>query len=77
LRDSMPIPCVATTNSSQVNRQVFCRYYGDCLDQAIEEKWASFSCEKCESYEDERLASGQRDDEFSRYAVLAYLSFSQ
>jgi len=74
LRRTMPIQCAAITKSSQVNRRVFCLHYGDCLDHAIEKRWAGFSCEKCESYEDERMRPGRwSDTDIIRSAVLAYL----
>lgn len=77
LRTSMPIQSAAITSSSQVNRRVFCQYYGDCLDHAIEKRWAGFSCEECKSFEDERMEPGQEGNDFSRCAVLAYMCFSQ
>jgi len=30
------------------NRNVFCPYYGDCLDSAIEKSWAYWDCADCQ-----------------------------
>ena len=29
------------------NRNVFCRYYGDCLDYIIEKSWRGWDCSGC------------------------------
>jgi hypothetical protein len=60
-----PRRCKMVDDCSRVKRQVFCTHYGECLDHAIKKRWESFSCEQCQSYEDERpevewLAEDQR-----------------
>jgi hypothetical protein len=31
----------------ETHRSLFCRWYGRCLDQAVEGSWASWTCERC------------------------------
>ena len=45
---------------TEVDRRIYCRYYDDCLDFAVAEQWASWSCKSCAVQEniteDERRA---------------------
>lgn len=48
-----PQPCDAflSPDEAQKKRKLDCRFYSGCLDIAIEEKWESYHCMKCEAYE--------------------------
>jgi len=46
-----PIPVAPVETTEQVKRLVFCRYYDDCLDVAIDKDWLNFSCEECQGFE--------------------------
>ena len=69
-----PIRYAAVDTCDKVRRNVFCRKYGDCLDHAILKKWPGFSCEKCSSYEQERLEGEQLNDDYARCMALAFFS---
>jgi len=45
-----PTPSTPATTAAKVRRKVFCRHYGLCLDRAIDEEWASFSCSQCSDF---------------------------
>ena len=32
-------------------REVFCRFYGDCLKAAFKREWRSWSCGECSEYD--------------------------
>ena len=55
MRQSRPIARGPVESMSQVKRNVFCRSYGRCLDQAIMKKWSGFSCERCHAFEREKM----------------------
>lgn len=67
-----PIRCTAADTCDKVRRYVFCRNYGDCLDQAIRKKWPGFSCERCAAYEQELLEGGQFNDRYARNLVHVF-----
>lgn len=52
-----PVPCpqpcdvFLSPDEAQIKRKLDCRFYGGCLDIAIEERWESFHCLQCEAYE--------------------------
>ena len=37
-------------------RNVFCFYYGECLDEAIDREWGSWECSRCLHRKDRRAA---------------------
>lgn len=45
-----PVPHGRRSQSNEVERNVFCKHYDACLDEAIEKKWQGFSCIECEGY---------------------------
>ncbi|MFZ2446975.1 MAG: hypothetical protein WAW37_11510 [Syntrophobacteraceae bacterium] len=69
-----PVRHVAVETCDKVRRNVFCRNYSDCLDQAIKKKWPGFSCESCGSYEQERLEGDLLNDDRARCMALAFVS---
>jgi len=69
-----PVRYMAVETSNQVRRNVFCRNYGDCLDQAIKKKWPGFSCDDCIAYEREMLDGDQLSDDYARCLALAFVS---
>ncbi len=69
-----PIRFTAVESCDKVRRNVFCRGYSDCLNQAIQKKWPGFSCEKCSSYEQEYLEGDRLEDDYARCMALAYVS---
>ncbi len=69
-----PIRYMAVESCDKVKRNVFCRNYSDCLDLTIRKKWPGFSCEKCDSYEQEMLEGDQLDDDYARCMALAFFS---
>lgn len=46
-----PVPCTTPKCMDDVERNVFCRFYDDCLDDAIKNSWSGFSCKYCLAYE--------------------------
>ena len=40
-------PAELTPNPLGVRRNFSCQHYEDCLDRAVRESWAGFSCEVC------------------------------
>jgi hypothetical protein len=69
-----PSPYMAAENSEEVRRNVFCQKYGDCLDYAIRKRWPGFSCQDCESYEQEMLSEQELNDDYARCVAFALLS---
>ena len=69
-----PVRCVAVENFKEVRRNVFCRKYGDCLDYTIHKKWPGFSCQDCESYEQEMLNEWELNDDYARCVAFALVS---
>ena len=65
---------MAVENSEEVRRNVFCRKYGDCLDYTIRKRWPGFSCQDCESYEQEMLEGDVLSDDYARCVALAFVS---
>lgn len=51
------------------DRNVFCPYYGDCLDHAIREAWDSWDCACCENRNDQRA---KPDFPWSENHTVAY-----
>ncbi|MEW6664435.1 MAG: hypothetical protein AB1512_04335 [Thermodesulfobacteriota bacterium] len=41
---------------SQGDRNVFCPFYGECLDYAIQEAWESWECTHCAQRGDQTAA---------------------
>jgi hypothetical protein len=37
-------------------RNVFCPFYGDCLDLAVQEAWKSWDCTQCPHRSDQRAS---------------------
>ena len=46
-----PEPCTTPKRISHVERNVFCKFYEECLDDAIKLNWHGFSCGYCLAYE--------------------------
>ena len=74
MRNGKPERFMAVESCDEVRRNVFCRYYGECLDYAIRKKWPGFSCQSCECYEQERLEGEALSDDFARCMALAFVS---
>ena len=68
-----PVRYMAVESCDQVRRKVFCRNYSWCLDFAIQKKWPSFSCQNCNSYQQELLARDQLRDEQANCMALAFV----
>ena len=45
-----PTKVRAVANPSRVDRNVMCAGYNRCLDEAINNRWAGFSCRKCHAF---------------------------
>ncbi len=69
-----PVRSMAVENSEKIRRNVFCRKYGDCLDYAIRKRWPGFSCQDCESYEQETLNREELNDDYARCVAFALVS---
>jgi len=69
-----PVRYMAVENCYEVRRNVFCRYYGECLDLAISKRWPGFSCLNCESYEQETLNIEELKEEYARCVAFASVS---
>ena len=67
-----PVRYMAVENSEEVRRNVFCRKYGDCLDYTIRKRWPGFSCQDCESYEQDMLEGDVLSDDYARCVALAF-----
>ncbi len=65
---------MAVESCEEVRRNVFCRHYGECLNQAIRRRWPGFSCQNCESYEQEMLDGEALNDDYARCMALAFVS---
>ncbi len=65
---------MAVESCDEVRRNVFCRNYGECLNLAIHKRWPGFSCQNCESYEQERLDGEALNDDYARCMALAFVS---
>jgi hypothetical protein len=74
VRMGNPERYIAVESCDKVRRNVFCLYYGDCLDYAIRKKWPGFSCRSCECYEQERLEGEALSDDYARCMALAFVS---
>ena len=74
MRRGRPVRYMAVESCDKVRRNVFCRNYGGCLDHAIRMKWPGFSCQGCESYEQERLEGDALNDDYARCVALAFVS---
>lgn len=74
MRKGEPERYMAVESSDKVMRNVFCRYYGDCLDHAIRKRWPGFSCRHCGSYEQEMLEGTALNDDYARCMALAFVS---
>ena len=74
MKQVMPIRYMAVERCDQVKRNVFCRTYNDCLNQAIRKKWPGFSCQRCECYERESLEGDMINDDYERCMALAFVS---
>lgn len=46
-----PEPCTTPKCISHVERNVFCKFYDECLDDAIRHNWHGFSCRYCLAHE--------------------------
>jgi hypothetical protein len=69
-----PVRYMAVESCDEVRRNVFCRNYGDCLDLAIRRRWPGFSCQSCQSYEQEMLEGEELNDDYARCVALAFVS---
>jgi hypothetical protein len=69
-----PVRYMAVESCDEVRRNVFCRHYGECLNLAIRKRWPGFSCQTCESYEQERLDGEALNDDHARCIALAFVS---
>jgi len=65
---------MAVESCNKVERKVFCRFYGDCLDYTIQKRWPGFSCHSCECYEQEKLEGKDLNDDHARCMALAFVS---
>ena len=65
---------MAVESSEKVRHNVFCRNYGDCLDYTIRKRWAGFSCQDCESYEQETLNGEELNDHYACCVAFALVS---
>lgn len=74
MRRGKPERYMAVESCDKVRRKVFCRHYGECLDYTIRKKWPGFSCQRCESYEQERLEGKALNDDYARCMALAFVS---
>ncbi len=74
MKQMMPTRYMAVESCDQVKRNVFCRNYNECLNQAIHKKWPGFSCQKCECYEQEKLEGDLLSDDYERCMALAFVS---
>jgi len=74
VRMGKPERYMAVESCDDVRRNVFCRYYGECLDYTIRKKWPGFSCQGCECYERERLEGEALSEDVARCMVLAFVS---
>jgi len=69
-----PVRYMAVESSEKVRHNVFCRNYGDCLDYTIRKRWPGFSCQDCESYEQETLNGEELNDHYARCVAFALAS---
>jgi len=69
-----PVRYMAVESCDEVRRNVFCMHYGECLNMAIRKRWPGFSCQNCESYEQERLDGEALNDDHARCMALAFVS---
>jgi hypothetical protein len=65
---------MAVESCDEVRRNVFCRYYSECLDYAISRKWPGFSCQSCGCYEQEKLEGEALNEDAARCMALAFVS---
>ncbi len=53
------------------NRKILCLHYRQCLDTAIEEGWAGFTCAECTDFEHIRWSEAEAaSDGFACLALL-------
>lgn len=69
-----PVRSKAVESCDKVKRNVFCQKYSECLNQAILRKWPGFSCERCNSYEQENLEGERLSDDYARCIALAFFT---
>ncbi|MEM5786136.1 MAG: hypothetical protein AAGU11_02385 [Syntrophobacteraceae bacterium] len=74
MKRGTPVKYMAVDTCEKVMRNVFCRNYSECLDEAITKKWPGFSCQGCESYEREMLEGDELNDDYERCVALAFVS---
>ncbi len=74
MKHMMPIRYMAVESCDQVKRNVFCKNYNECLNLAISKKWPGFSCQQCESYEQEKLEGTLLSEDYERCMALAFVS---
>ena len=74
MKRGKPVRYMAVESCDKVRRNVFCRYYGNCLDFTILRKWPGFSCQSCRCYEEERLEGDDLGEDYARCMALAFVS---
>jgi len=74
VRTGKPVRYMAVESCDEVRRNVFCRYYGECLDYTIRRKWPGFSCQNCGCYEREKLEGEALTEDAARCMVLVFVS---
>lgn len=55
-----PNPVQAPTGKAF--RQVLCRFYGLCLDDAIKNTWTGFTCLECQAFEFDEMTPGELEE---------------
>jgi len=74
VRTGKPVRYMAVESCDEVKRNVFCRYYGECLDYTIRRKWPGFSCQDCGCYEREKLEGEALTEDAARCMALVFMS---
>ena len=69
-----PVRYMAVGSCEEVRRNVFCVHYGECLNLTIRNRWPGFSCQDCESYEQEMLEGDALNNDYARCVALAFVS---
>ncbi|MGA2225766.1 MAG: hypothetical protein ABSH41_15130 [Syntrophobacteraceae bacterium] len=69
-----PVRYMAVESCEKVRRNVFCRNYGECLAYTIRKKWPGFSCQDCESYEQEMPNEQELNDDYARCVAFALVT---
>jgi hypothetical protein len=46
-----PMPAKMVDQQNEVNRQVLCSRYSECLDICLSKGWQGFSCSECHNFE--------------------------